>query len=308
VVAQAQDVLVSRSLMTRDTRSELSSAISEVPVGLKVLLVDDDEAIRHGLSMVFDVSGFEIASASNVNDAHKFMTAQTFDVLVSGLEMPSPGDGLTVVSAMRHSNPKATTFIFSQFHEMNEAARATLLQADQFLSKPMTAAILVETVMDRLRIGAPALQHKDNVANILEYETPFTIAKWLKRVEAEPDIITVSLPAKERSAHLPALFHDLVTRLRNPLPLGTRALLSDSAFDHGLLRREQGYTAAMMVEESRMLQVSIFETLQENLQKVDFKILLADVMTIADEVDAQLAQAMASYISEAKSDGEPVDA
>jgi hypothetical protein len=99
-----------------------------------------------------------------------------------------------------------------------------------------------------------------------------------------------------------------VTRLRNPLPLGTRALLSDSAFDHGLMRREQGYTAAMMVEESRMLQVSIFETLQENLQKVDFKILLADVMTIADEVDAQLAQAMASYISEAESDGEPVDA
>src|SRR5450755_1614372 len=106
--------------MTRDTRSELSSAISEVPVGLKVLLVDDDEAIRHGLSMVFDVSGFEIASASNVNDAHKFMTAQTFDVLVSGLEMPSPGDGLTVVSAMRHANPKAVIFIFSRCHEMNE--------------------------------------------------------------------------------------------------------------------------------------------------------------------------------------------
>jgi DNA-binding response OmpR family regulator len=294
--------------MTQNTKKELSAVLHELPPGLKVLLVDDDDAIRHGLSTAFEENGFEVAAASSVNDALKFMTGQTFDVLVSGLEMPSQGDGLTVVSAMRHSNPKATTFIFSQFHEMNEAVRATLLQADQFLSKPMTAAILVETVMDRLRIGAPALQHKDNVANILEYETPFTIAKWLKRVEAEPDIITVSLPAKERSAHLPALFHDLVTRLRNPLPLGTRALLSDSAFDHGLLRREQGYTAAMMVEESRMLQVSIFETLQENLQKVDFKILLADVMTIADEVDAQLAQAMASYISEAKSDGEPVDA
>jgi hypothetical protein len=55
----------------------------------------------------------------------------------------------------------------------------------------------------------------------------------------------------------------------------------------------------MLVEESRMLQVSIFQTLQNNLQKVDFSLLLADVMVIADEVDSQLAQAMTSYIAEA---------
>jgi hypothetical protein len=63
---------------------------------------------------------------------------------------------------------------------------------------------------------------------------------------------------------------------------------------HGLLRREQGYTAAMMVEESRMLQVSIFEGLQRNLQSVNFSSLLSEVMVIADEVDSQLAQAMTS--------------
>jgi len=55
----------------------------------------------------------------------------------------------------------------------------------------------------------------------------------------------------------------------------------------------------MLVEESRMLQVSIFQTLQNNLQQVDFSQLLVDVMVIADEVDSQLAQAMTSYIAEA---------
>jgi len=54
----------------------------------------------------------------------------------------------------------------------------------------------------------------------------------------------------------------------------------------------------MLVEESRMLQVSIFQTLQNNLSTVDFSLLLVDVMAIADEVDSQLAQAMASYIAE----------
>jgi hypothetical protein len=97
-------------------------------------------------------------------------------------------------------------------------------------------------------------------------------------------------------------------RLRTPLPLGTHALVSNAAIEHGQLRRKQGYTAAMLVEESRMLQVSIFQTLQNNLAKIDFSLLLVGVMAIADEVDSQLAQQMASYISESKTDALPVHA
>jgi hypothetical protein len=51
-----------------------------------------------------------------------------------------------------------------------------------------------------------------------------------------------------------------------------------------------------------MLQVSIFQTLQNNLHRVDFSLLLIDVMTIADEVDWQLTQAMRSYMEQAADD------
>jgi len=98
------------------------------------------------------------------------------------------------------------------------------------------------------------------------------------------------------------LFRDLVYRLNNPLPLGSRALISPSAAEHGIFRRHQGYTAAMMVEESRMLQVSIFQTLQNNMDRVNFSSVLVSVMAIADEVDSQLAQAMTSYIAESQVD------
>jgi hypothetical protein len=101
----------------------------------------------------------------------------------------------------------------------------------------------------------------------------------------------------KRSAHLPQLFRDLVARLNHPLPLGSRALVSKTAAEHGFLRRKQGYTAAMMVEESRMLQVSIFQTLQNNLNRVNFSLVLIAVMAIADEVDSQLAQAMTAFVA-----------
>ena len=46
--------------------------------------------------------------------------------------------------------------------------------------------------------------------------------------------------------------------------------------------------------------MSIFQTLQNNLYRVNFSLILVGVMEIADEVDSQLAQAMASYVAESQ--------
>jgi DNA-binding response OmpR family regulator len=265
--------------------------------------VDDNETILRTLTSVLKHNDFEVVAASNVNEALAFIGSETFDVLVSDLHMPEPGDGLTVVSAMRHSNPKAVTLIFSAYPEMKNAAAAILKQADAILVKPLGVANLVNAIRERLKQGAGAPPMPvESVANILEQGTQATIEDWLKCVMNEPEVISVHLEEKDRCAHLPQLFLDLVSRLRNPLPLGTRALVSDAAAEHGLLRRKQGYTAAMLVEESRMLQVCIFQTLQDNLTRIDFSLLLVGVMAIADEVDSQLAQQMASYITESKVD------
>jgi DNA-binding response OmpR family regulator len=268
----------------------------------RVLLVDDDEDLRDTLVMILEHGGFEVESAANVNEALKLIGSQTFDVLVSDLHMPSPGDGLTVASAMRHSNPEAVTFIFSAYPEMKRAAAAILAQTDDILVKPTGIINLVERIRERLEKGPTPARTVNSIATIMQEETEATINDWLNRVDGERRILTVKMDDKRRSSHLPQLFRDLVYRLNNPLPLGSHALISPAAAEHGMLRRKQGYTAAMMVEESRMLQVSIFQTLQNNLDRVNFSSLLVGVMAIADEVDSQLAQAMTSYISESQVD------
>jgi len=266
----------------------------------RILVVDDDKANRESLGMVLKVSGFDVALAADVSEALGQIGSHTFDVLLTDLHMPEAGDGLTVVSAMRHSHPQAATFIFSGYPEMSAATAAILLQTDQVLLKPMSPGPLVETIKDRLKQGRISSANKtETVATILERESKTTSEDWYSHAERESSFITVRLERSDRCAHLPTVFRDLVFRLRNPLPLGTHALVSADAAEHGRMRFRQGYTAAMLVEESRMLQVSIFQTLQNNLQKVDFSSLLADVMVIADEVDSQLAQAMSSYIAEA---------
>jgi DNA-binding response OmpR family regulator len=272
---------------------------------IKILLVDDDELVRVTLCEVLEQNGFAVTSAANVSEALKHISSGTFEVLLSDLHMPGAGDGLTVVSAMRHANPKAVTILLSAFPEMNAAAHAILLQADEILVKPMDVTELLNAIKQRLASGSRATRVVETVAAILERSAENTIGDWYKRIETDKKVMSISMSYEQRCGHLPQLFRDLVSRLLSSKPIGTKELVSDTAAEHGLNRRRQGYTAAMMVEESRMLQVSIFDMLQQNLASIDFSVLLIGVMTIADEIDSQLSQAMDSYIAESVADALP---
>jgi CheY-like chemotaxis protein len=271
----------------------------------KLLLVDDDEALRYMLATALEEYGYNVTTAASVPAALKLITARSYDVLLSDLHMPGKGDGLTVVSAMRHANPRAVTILLSAFPEMDEAAHAILLQADQILVKPTNIPALIEAIEQRLATGPPPSRVIESVATILEYSIESTIDVWYERVKRNEKLTAVSMSREQRVGHIPKILIDLVHRLRSFKSLGSSELVSAVAVEHGRFRRQQGYSAAMLVEESRMLQVSIFETLQRNLASIDFSILLNSVMTIADEVDAQLSQAMDSYIEESLLEATP---
>ena len=272
----------------------------------RILLVDDDDVLLSVTAALLEKDDFDVTTASNVPDALKLISSYTYDALLSDLHMPGKGDGLTVVSAMRHANPKAVTILLSAFPEMEAAAHAILAQADQIIVKPMLIPNLVEVVKQRLKSGPPPLVNVESVATILENSIPQTVSAWYERLEANPSISRIPMGYDARVGHIPRILCDLVVRLRAPSRLGSGEVLSSAAVRHGKLRRQQGYSAAMMVEESRMLQVSIFETLKKNIDVLDFSVLLDGVMSIADEVDFQLAQQMTSYIDESKR--EPIPA
>src|SRR5260370_37459205 len=131
-----------------------------------------------------------------------------------------------------------------------------------------------------------------SVADVLERELDLTVKEWLRRVNLVPELIQIPLNDEERAGHLPKLFHDLTCRLR--LAEDTDLPISVSASAHGQKRRAQGYSPAMLIEESRIFEVVTFRTLHLHHRELDRKRLLLDVMVIADETDAQLMEAVRS--------------
>jgi DNA-binding response OmpR family regulator len=272
---------------------------TKTSVSHRVLLVDDDEAVRTMMSATLEGKGFEVVSAASVTEALKLIITETFDVLITDLHMPNPSDGFAVITAMRHSQPDALTLLVSGYPDVKSAMDTILLQADDIIVKPFEAGKLADLVHEKLHSRKPAPHTpKERVAAILQRCTSGIVEDWLVRVKKNKELNHVSLTDMDRTGYLPKLIEDLIVRLREPNTPGEESdsIRSDAAVAHGKLRQLQRYTAGMLVHDSRIFQVTLFSTLQNNLSALDFSLLLPDVMTIADEVDSQLTQTMDSYM------------
>jgi DNA-binding response OmpR family regulator len=263
----------------------------------KILLVDDTDMLRQMLQKVLEDKNFEVISTANVTDALALIVTEPFDVLVTDLHMPGPGDGFSLVTAMRHSQPEALTFVLSGFPDVEKAMAAIVLHADEILAKPFEAETLAQLIrkrtLEREYFPKPT---REAVASILERDASVTIGRWLSRVHKKRELSNVAVDDSERSRYLLDFLADIVARLRDDREIEGGERPSAAAVAHGQLRYRQGYSAPMIVRESRILQVCIFETLQRNLGSVDFSQVLPDIMLIADEVDSQLTQSIDSFL------------
>jgi hypothetical protein len=133
-----------------------------------------------------------------------------------------------------------------------------------------------------------------SVADILERELEPTIKDWLLRVNLVPALTKVPLSDADRTAHLPKLYFDLILRLAKH----AAAPISFTAAAHGKVRYAQGYSADMLVEESRLFLVATFGALHLHLRQseLDQNQVRSDLKAIADEVDAQLVESVRTFM------------
>jgi CheY-like chemotaxis protein len=264
----------------------------------RILLVDDNDEALVLTRGSLEKQNCDVVSARCVTEALKYMATQSFDVLITDLHMPEPGDGLAVVTAMRHCQPEALTLVVSDYPDVQKAMNAVLLQADEVLVKPFDAKRLGGLMEKERLTSLPSLTPaKEGIASILDRDVAILMQRWLARVELAKELTAITLAASERIVFLPEMIRSITARLRGTREIEAIDSPSPAAVTHGQCRYRQGYTAPMIVQESRLLQVSIFETIQRNLSTVDFTGVLPDIMIIADEVDSQLKQAIGSFLA-----------
>src|ERR1700675_3578542 len=216
------------------------------PVAHRVLLVDDDNAVLAMMTATLTHKGFDVVAVASVTEALRHITTESFDVLITDLHMPNPGDGFTVVTAMRHSQPDALTLLVSGYPDVQSAMAAILLEADEIIVKPFEVGRLAELVREKMNTRKPATRlEKERVGVILQRCITGIVEDWLVRAQQSRELNHLPLNDSERTGHLPKLVEDLVVRLSKPSSTeDSDAISSDAAIAHGKLRYLQGYTPA----------------------------------------------------------------
>jgi len=77
-----------------------------------ILVVDDEKAIRDVLSKFLSVLGFQVTIASNGNDGLHLFLKNSFDLVVTDLQMPGI-DGLTLASHIKDTSPKTPVVLLT---------------------------------------------------------------------------------------------------------------------------------------------------------------------------------------------------
>ena len=101
----------------------------------KVLIVDDHEAARLGISEVLEDSGFTVAyQAEDGKEALSIVKNETFDVVVLDVRMPA-GDGLTALEMLRNASSELPIVVVSGYDNPTYIARAAALGAYDYVLK-----------------------------------------------------------------------------------------------------------------------------------------------------------------------------
>jgi two-component system, NtrC family, nitrogen regulation response regulator NtrX len=101
----------------------------------RVLIVDDEDAIRSTLRMIFEYEGYDCVLAANGPAALKIVDREAPDLVFLDIKMPQM-DGMEVLKAIKDSEGSPPVVILSGHGTVKTAVEATKLGAYDFIEKP----------------------------------------------------------------------------------------------------------------------------------------------------------------------------
>jgi len=251
--------------------------------GARVLCVDDEPAIRRTLPEILRLHGFAASCVGTVAEALAEIASHPFDVLITDLNIGQPGDGFTVVSAMRRTQPNCINYILTGFPALDTALRAIRSQVDGYLIKPANIPAMIAEIEARLKNPAPSQPIAVKRLSALLRERSGEIMNHAQScMKAEPELASMALSDDERSAFFAPVIAVLAEALDHPDPSRTNAQILDIANYWAATWHSHGLSVSRMITNFRLLRRAIYEVASENLLIINLSYILPDLEQAGD--------------------------
>lgn len=260
----------------------------------RLLFVDDEEVIRITLSAILSHHGFEVSVAGTVGEALQQITSEKFDVLISDLNMVSPGDGLTVVSAMRGTQPDAVTIILTAYPAFETALEAIRQQVDDYIVKPAEIPVLVNIIENKLQARSQQRQQPPpkRVAVLLQEHLKQIEERWLSA--CANNRILAQLPVNGKRLEW---VHNVLGQVVRPAMDNTEGG-PPKYEDQSNPADWESFTPTMILADFCILRRALAQVIQENLHAVSLSYVIPDLARVNESLDEQAQAAIAECLKE----------
>jgi len=102
----------------------------------KILVVDDEENARIGLTKLLEREGFEVASVSNGFEALNYLQQREVNVIVTDINMPEM-NGITFLRELNKSFPRSNVIMITAYGGVESYIEAMNLGAFEYINKPV---------------------------------------------------------------------------------------------------------------------------------------------------------------------------
>lgn len=118
----------------------------------RVLIVDDEEAIRLTLQAAFEEAGLEVGMAGSAEHAIELLTISAFDALIVDKNLPGKS-GIDLIRWVRERNAGVPAVVMTGYASAESAKEALNLGIDSYLEKPFDDVFEVPEMLRSLVEG-----------------------------------------------------------------------------------------------------------------------------------------------------------
>jgi two-component system response regulator AtoC len=190
-----------------------------------ILIADDEESIRHVLTVLLQERGYEVRAVADGEEALQELRVRDYDALVTDVRMPKM-DGLQLVRAVQQASPETTIIVMSAYGSHEVAIEAMKAGAYDYLGKPFRpdeVLLVLRKAEERERLRTENLRLRREIAAargpsqlIAESDQMKEVMRVVQKVAGTPTTVLIEGESGTGKEVVARAIHELSARSERP--------------------------------------------------------------------------------------------